>query len=192
MYVYELYKAFQEIDTEQSFDTGYYVELSAAVLACLELYENPIDHVHSFYYLLPNVETGAGFLARYIALTTVDLATYDGKMPELPKMADIDIEEIIENARSFIDVSPEQLLKKLYKVVNPKASSTIKSSSKAPKSRKMFSPPKSSYKNKKRAESPLAPSRLEFGGAQGGSIPKKTRRKRKGRRWCSTKRRAPK
>ena len=187
MYIHELYKAFQEIDTEQSFDTGYYVELSAAVLACLELYENPIDHVHCFYYLLPNVETGAGFLARYIALTTVDLATYDGKMPELPKMDEIDMEEIIENARSFIDMSPEQLLKKLYKVVNPKASPAIKSSSKVPKSIKMFSPQK-----KKRPASPLVPSRLEFRGAQGGSMPKKTRRKRKGRRLCSTKRHAPK
>jgi len=138
------------------------------------------------------VETGAGFLARYIALTTVDLATYDGKMPELPKMDEIDIEKIIENARSFIDMSPEQLLKKLYKVVNPKASPAIKSSSKAPKSRKLFSPPKPSYKKKKHAASPLGPRPLEFGGAQGGSMPKKTRRKRKGRRLCSTKRHAPK
>lgn len=85
MYIHELYNAFKEIDMEQSFDTGYYVRLSAAVLACLELYENPIDHVYCFYYLLPNVETGAGFLARYIALTTVDLATYDKKCPNCRK-----------------------------------------------------------------------------------------------------------
>jgi hypothetical protein len=191
MYIHELYNAFKEIDMEQSFDTGYYVRLSAAVLACLELYENPIDRVYCFYYLLPNVETGAGFLARYIALTTVDLATYEEKMPELPKMDEIDMEEIVENARSLMDISPERLLKGLYKALNPRASLVVKSSSSKPvKSRvaPIFSPPKSL---KKRPKSPLAPSRLEFGATQGGSMPKKTRRKRKGRRQ-STKRHAPK
>jgi hypothetical protein len=186
MYIHELYNAFKEIDMEQSFDTGYYVRLSAAVLACLELYENPIDHVYCFYYLLPNVETGAGFLARYIALTTVDLATYEKKMPELPKMDEIDMEEIIENARSLMDISPERLLKELYKALNPRASLLVKSSSsKPPKSRvaRIFSPSKSSFR--------MEPRRLEFGAPQGGSMPKKTRRKRKGRRQ-STKRHAPK
>ena len=132
MYIHELYNAFKEIDMEQSFDTGYYVRLSAAVLACLELYENPIDRVYCFYYLLPNVETGAGFLARYIALTTVDLATYEEKMPELPKMDEIDMEEIIENARSLMDISPERLLKELYKELNTRASLVVKSSSSKP------------------------------------------------------------
>jgi hypothetical protein len=183
MYILELYKTFKEIDMEQSFDTGYYVHLSAAVLACLELYENPIDRVHCFYYLLPNVETGAGFLARYVALTTLDLATYDEKMPELPKMAEINMEEIIENARSFFDMSPEHLLKELYKVIKPKVSPKVPRS--VPR-RGVFSPHKSS-----RAKSPLPPRRLDLGATQGGSIAKKTRRKRKGRRQ-STKRHAPK
>ena len=183
MYILELYKTFQEIDINHSFDTGYYVHLSAAVLACLELYENPIDRVHCFYYLLPNVETGAGFLARYVALTTLDLATYDEKMPELPKMAEINMEEIIENARSLMDTSPEHLLKELYKVIKPKVSPKV------PRSvlrRGVFSPPRLS-RREGRAKSPIT-RRLEFGGAQ---VPKKTRRKRKGRRQ-STKRHAPK
>jgi hypothetical protein len=187
MYIHELYNAFKEIDMEQSFDTGYYVRLSAAVLACLELYENPIDHVYCFYYLLPNVETGAGFLARYIALTTVDMATYEEKMPELPKMDEIDMEEIIENARSLMDISPERLLKELYKALNPRASLVVKSSSKPVKSRvaPIFSPPKSSR------SSYFAATMRHASATQGGSMPKKTRRKRKGRRQ-STKRHAPK
>lgn len=194
MYVLELYRAFQEIDIEQSFDTGYYVQLSAAVLACLELYKNPIDHVHCFYYLLPNVETGVGFLARYIALTTLDLATYDGKMPELPKMADIDMGEIVENAkeRVSVHVSPEKLLKELYKGIDPSPHKRPQSHAKslrASRIRGVFSPLRS---RGQRASSPSHSKRIEFGGAQGGSIPKKTRRKRKGRRWCSTKRHAPK
>lgn len=97
LYIYRLRNALFHIDSEDNLDHKYYVDLSAIVMATLELHQNYLDIVYCFYSALPRqLENSAlAFLSRKIGLRALNIFYSPKNLEETPHTGKIDMAKIL-------------------------------------------------------------------------------------------------
>ena len=140
MYLHEIRRGLLHIDSEDNFDSEYYVNLAVIVLAALKLYKNYLDLVYCFFHVLPKEldDSGVAFLARQIGLHALNINYLEGDLEVPPKVSEIDLAAILTGAerikRTIGTEYGEQrraLLGKLLGYIAPRAAPVSRSRSRS-------------------------------------------------------------